>query len=96
MYSAIFSEKLFRKSVPESTKLTVKGGAAVDPDSGTVTCNPCTVKRLGDIVSMLTHTYPPRSPWNIKMAICHHEADCLTYRLSDLVIYKHRIEPGHT
>jgi hypothetical protein len=27
-------EKLFTKSVPKSVKMTVKGGAAVDPDSG--------------------------------------------------------------
>ena len=37
---------MFTKSVPKSMKLTVKGGAAVDPDTGTVVCSPCTIQHL--------------------------------------------------
>lgn len=34
MYAICFTEKYFTKNLPDKLKMTVKGGAAVDPDSG--------------------------------------------------------------
>ena len=34
MYTVMFSEKAYTKSVPKKMKMQLKGGGAVDPESG--------------------------------------------------------------
>ena len=58
------TEKLFTKSVPSTMKMTVKGGAAVDPESG----------NIASIANNAVVDYSYQ-PWVFK----HPLASCLIY-----------------